>query len=352
MRTKRTASLDVLAARLVPLAMGPGTGQEPEPAPTEIQLIPAGWVETETQGRFLLDAEAVLLIQQAFDRSGRQLVLDYEHQTLTGEEAPAAGWITALVDKGEAGLWGTVSWTPRGAEYVRNREYRYLSPVVLVRQVDRRAVQLHSVALTNTPEIRHLLPLVAKASPVTHHPSLEEEEDPMREQLIEMLKLTAEADDAAILAAVTALATRPPALDPQVVEALSLKADATVSEAVATIHALKQAQTAAPTAAALQTELTALKAQLAARAADEVVAQALKDGKLTPAQEEWAKAYARRDLAGFQVFIAKAPVVVPQGTVTTPKEQTDPSAALDDAQRSLNRLLGVSDEAFKKYATA
>lgn len=347
--SKQARDMDVLAARLVPLSAESGAAMPP----TEIQLIPAGWVETETRGRFLLDAEAIRAIQDAFSTSGRQLVLDYEHQTLTGEEAPAAGWITQLLDKGEAGLWGAVSWTPRGADYVRNREYRYLSPVVLVRQSDRRAVQLHSVALTNTPEIRHLRPLVAKAAcsyPLAAHSahSHSHEEEPMREQLITLLTMKQDATDEEILAALTARLT--PHVPSAVVEALSLQADATVSEAVATIHALKQAQATAPTVAALQAELTALKQQLASREADEAVARALEAGKLTPAQEEWAKAYARRDPAGFEVFIAKAPVVVPPGMVASPMRPPDPHAALDDAQRRVNRLLGVSDESFQRYA--
>ena len=39
------------------------------------------------------------------------------------------------------------------AQYLENKEYRYLSPVVNVRKADNKAVGLHSLALTNTPAI-------------------------------------------------------------------------------------------------------------------------------------------------------------------------------------------------------
>lgn len=353
-RSPRLTPLDTICGPCRALAL---THVEGEAHPGEvsglIQLLPAGWVETETKGRFLVDQEAVQAIVAAFAESGRQLVIDYEHQSLTGQEAPAAGWITALEDRGPEGLWARVEWTERARQYLSHREYRYLSPVVLVRQSDKRAVALHSVALTNTPEIRRLLPLVAKTA-IGHQPTvITHKEDRMRKDLIELLKLKAEATDEDILSALAARLT--PHVPQEIAEALSLEAGASVSEAVATIHALKQSsaqQTAqSEQLTALQAELTALKQQLAAREADEAVAQALKDGKLTPAQAEWAKTYALRDPAGFALFAAKAPVVVPLGTVTTPLTQSL-SAGLDDTQRSLNRMLGISDETFQKYAEA
>ena len=53
-----------------------------------------------------------------------------------------------------------MQWTDRAKEYLRNREYRYLSPVVLVRKNDGRAVQLLGAALTNLPAIDGMAPVV------------------------------------------------------------------------------------------------------------------------------------------------------------------------------------------------
>ena len=90
----------------------------------------------------------------------------------------------------------------------------------------------------------------------------------------------------------------------EVFDALGLEETVQRSEVVATIHALKQKPD-------LTREVAALKARLAERERDELVAAALKDGKITPAQKEWAEKYAVQDPEGFRFFIAKAPQVVP-----------------------------------------
>lgn len=60
-------------------------------------------------------------------------------------------------------------------------------------------------------------------------------------------------------------------------------------------------------------ELAALKQQIAKKDADEAVALALKDGKISAAQKEWASQYALKDPEGFSGFLEKASPVVPMG---------------------------------------
>ncbi|MDI6616119.1 MAG: phage protease, partial [Syntrophaceae bacterium] len=73
--------------------------------PDEIQAIPYG-VEIQTpKGPFTLDEENAPIIIREFERQKNQMVIDYEHQTLSGAEAPAAGWIIKLIDKGRDGIW-------------------------------------------------------------------------------------------------------------------------------------------------------------------------------------------------------------------------------------------------------
>ena len=60
----------------------------------------------------------------------------------------------------DGNIVAVVEWTPRGAEYLKNKEYRYLSPVVNVRKMDNKAIGLHSLALTNTPAIENMTPIV------------------------------------------------------------------------------------------------------------------------------------------------------------------------------------------------
>lgn len=87
------------------------------------------------------------------------LVIDYEHQTLSDVQAPAAGWIKDLYP-GEDALMARVEWTKKGREYIANKEYRYLSPVVLVKKADQHAAVFHSAALTNTPAITGMFAII------------------------------------------------------------------------------------------------------------------------------------------------------------------------------------------------
>lgn len=128
-----------------------GQGVELSGVPTEIKILPLGRVHSQ-KGDFNVDDESFELIRKQFKDRKLDLVIDYEHQTLSDVQAPAGGWIKDLY-KGEDAIIAKVEWTPKAAEYLKNKEYRYLSPVVLVRKRDQKATAIHSVALTNTPAI-------------------------------------------------------------------------------------------------------------------------------------------------------------------------------------------------------
>lgn len=101
-----------------------------------------------------------------FERVGRKLAVDYEHQSLdaaarTDGLRPAAGWIGGLEVR-EDGLWATnVQWTSRAAELLRSGEYRYFSPVIYWTDESYSDVAaLGPVALTNDPAL-HKVPALA-----------------------------------------------------------------------------------------------------------------------------------------------------------------------------------------------
>ena len=138
----------------------PVPGGEP---PRELRVFPFGRVET-TKGVFLFDQEAARRVMQAWRDYGNRLSIDYEHQALepvANGPVPAAGWFDLEVR--EDGLWAVnVEWTPRAAELLRNREYRYFSPAFYVDE-EGRIVELINLALTNIPATKRMEPLVAKA---------------------------------------------------------------------------------------------------------------------------------------------------------------------------------------------
>lgn len=126
--------------------------------PVYIKILPFGYVSSE-KGDFIVDKESFHMIKEHMEQRKLDIVIDYEHQTLKDIEAPAGGWIKELVLKSD-GIFAKVEWTEKAKGYLRNKEYRYLSPVVLVRKKDHKASQLHSVALTNTPAINGMMPIV------------------------------------------------------------------------------------------------------------------------------------------------------------------------------------------------
>ncbi|MPN11937.1 hypothetical protein SDC9_159246 [bioreactor metagenome] len=96
-------------------------------------------------------------------------------------------------------------------------------------------------------------------------------------------------------------------------------------------------------------ELKALKVQNAETAADTAVTLALKAGKITPAQKEWAKSYALTDAKGFASFVEKAPQVVPMGSIELEDTKALKGDQLDEATLLACKQLGVTPEDVKKY---
>jgi len=131
-------------------------------APSDFQVFPYGEIDIEGDPVALLDGESMERIIETFDRRGNDMVIDYEHQTLKDVKAPAAGWIRKLINKGKEGLWAIVEWTEEAAKLLKNREYRYFSPVFGISKNGRKIIQLHNLGLTNFPKLNNLRPIIAK----------------------------------------------------------------------------------------------------------------------------------------------------------------------------------------------
>src|SRR5512139_4138080 len=135
---------------------------DPSALPEWIRLLPLGQVElSDSREPFEVDAASLAAMVAAFRSRGVDLVIDYEHQSLQGERAPAAGWIKDLEARPD-GLWARVEWTRQARQYLLSKEYRYFSPVLRLDPATRRPTALMHLGLTNVPAIKHLPPLVAK----------------------------------------------------------------------------------------------------------------------------------------------------------------------------------------------
>ena len=336
------------------LTVRPLSGIDLSGVPEVIRVLPKGHVSS-TKGDFEVDDRDIAGIIRQFKARRLDLVIDYEHQTLSDVQAPAAGWIKDLYP-GEDALMARVEWTPKGREYIANKEYRYLSPVVLVKKADQHAAVFHSAALTNTPAITGMFAIINSDAL-----SIEEEEDPRMElsALIELLGLeegTAEEDVLKRIKELTQQAAEEgqggqegkegPAKEgtqlvanKTVLDLLGLPEDARTEDVTARIMAFKAGDSA------LQRRVAELEKQAASQKAEELVGLAMKDGKLSPAQKEWAVAYALSDPKGFAKFVEKAPVVVPMGKTAFAADERKQ----DGVDWRILKNQGVTEEDLKKY---
>ena len=137
----------------------------------EIMLSPWGDVKS-TKGNFVVDDESAKLILDEFAKGKKPIPIDYEHTTLGGNystpsgAAPAAGWIMEILAKAGQGIFAVVKWNEAARAMIQADEYRYLSPVLMVRKDDRKAVAVTSAALTNTPAIVDMERVAAKDNDV------------------------------------------------------------------------------------------------------------------------------------------------------------------------------------------
>lgn len=326
-----------------------------EGVPEEIKILPLGHVHSQ-KGDFEVDDESVQLIRKEFKSRKLDLVIDYEHQTLKDVQAPAGGWIEDIY-KGEDAVIAKVRWTDKAKEYLKNREYRYLSPVVIVRKKDRKAAAIHSVALTNTPAIDGMFALV-NAIDITNYEENKEEKQMDLKKLAALLGLpetaTEEDVEKALAAAKAAMEANKdddgkkeggdagetvPVANSVVLSLLGLEADAKTEDVATAIMTLK--------AGTGSEEILALREELRERNAEDMVQMALKEGKITAAQKEWAKAYALSDKKGFKSFVDKAPVVVPQGRMELKDAPEDGKA--QDFDMEILKNCGISKEDAEKY---
>ena len=122
-------------------------------------ITPLGeFVGSSTDGKptkEIIDEESI--IQMA--RQTEELLLDRDHASMRSQDernTKAYGWISglkAIVGLGDMdGLYGTIKWTPDGIQLVKERAYRFLSPVFEL-DGDGRAIKLVNVALTNRPAL-------------------------------------------------------------------------------------------------------------------------------------------------------------------------------------------------------
>jgi len=232
----------------------------------------AGEWHGHPSGSFKITLEDLKQIKDNFDNSKQELiVIDYEHQTLYGTEAPAAGWVHKLEIEGDK-LMAYLQWTEKAAEYIKKGEYKYVSPVYVFETYDKETnaysgITLHSVALTNTPFLDELGEVYANKKTQKEENMGKETENnqPGKQEQTTQTPATTENNSAHEQNPGTA----------------------------------QEEQSTASTQNNEASEVEKLKEQLAETKVDAAIAA----NKITGDQRSWAIKYCKADLEGFEEFL-------------------------------------------------
>jgi phage I-like protein len=258
-----------------------------------------------------------------------------------GDLAPAYAWIEGIEAR-EAGIYGLLTFTERGAQAVAAREYRYLSPVFSFDPQSKEIQRVDSAALVNTPNFALALNRAVAAESESDNLAEAKTMDLLAE-LRTALNLKSDADEPAVVDAVKqqtadlATARNRPA-DTPALDKFVPRAD---------YDALEQAKNAAETQLAERD-----RADHTAKV-EAAIAAAKAAGKITPATEAYHRANCRtaEGLAAFEQYVTAAPEIGGDAGLAG-KTPGQASGALTDDEKAACRAMGVAEETFKERRDA
>lgn len=267
-------------------------------------------------GMQVIDNGAVERIMDQFSKWERDIVVDYQHESLKEcGRAPAAGWVkakTAAVTKN--GIEAVIEWTGEAREMIESKNYLYLSPVF--EKEEGVIARLFNLGLTNNPNIQAMAPLVNQS---TNQEILMENKSKEQSLADNPEQAVQAPENAPTLASLLG----------DVVALLGLTPDAGDEEVITRIKEL-----AKETASKRQSEIETL------------VNDAVSAGKLRPSLSDWAANLARSNPGSFNTFLVNSGPSAPLGGVMTGGNRARPR--LSESESSVCRLLGLDE---KEYLT-
>ena len=323
---------------------------ENEVPPKSFLLCPYGeqhYTKDGKENAFSFSPESADRVIREFHSRARDLVIDYEHQTLTGEKAPAAGWIGDL-EKTEEGLVAKVNyWTDAAADLLQKREYRYFSPTFLMSGNE--VAALHSVALTNHPAMHGVTALAAKDTAIINQPenpgktkgnTMNKTELALRKLLGDHALALSDETDSLTAARIEALAEELP----------ELREKKNIAEEIRKLLGVPETAGRDEILAALKAELEKtekLEADAEEAKKDLVLSDALAKNKITAAEKS---VLAKLDLATLNDLVnAKTEnSAVPGKNLPEPdkKNAGEKTAALTDEEKKIALSMGLTEEEF------
>lgn len=307
-------------------------------------------------------AQQVIAATKAF-LNGVDMLVNYDHQSEfsavpgVGGQAKAAGWIKPdTLEVGADGIYVEAEWTEPAEAALNAREYRYYSPHFRAARVTGDLTRIVNVGLTNSPNIEVSALASQEADDLNEGSSMNMIAKMLSATALNALGLTAESDDQAAMMAIDKMCTGKSG-DGMVMASIRTKLKlADNADETAVLAAIDTAATPAdpdPAKFVPIDVVSAMQAQLGALQEDKVLAcvdGAIEEGKLTPAQRDWALKLGKQDIAELNNFLASAPAF--QGGVRIEGTPETRKTALTEDEAAICSMLNVSPEDYLKIRNA
>lgn len=232
----------------------------------EIKVAVIGKWKGHHAGQFEIDQTDLEQMVDNFKHSGLSIPIDYEHESLENKKAPAIGWVDKLYIKDNA-LYALPKWNDEARELIKNKQYKYISPVFVFNSKDAVSgkgigTTLQSIALTNTPFLAELGEISLKNLIKNHNKGENMELEELQKAKTEL-------------------------------EAKLNELQSTNAELVKENEELKTKVA----------ELEAKISELEGENAEELVENSIKQGLVANSQKPWALNYAKSNRAGFKEYL-------------------------------------------------
>ena len=317
-----------------------------EEAPDWIRLLQTGEYLSHPDGAHEVTQQHLEEIVENFGRTEVDLLVDKDHDSLYRGDTRAAGWIMEMEirDDGLYGRWP--EWTPWGEELVGSREYRYLSPVYSLTSKAKdgtaQGARMHSVSLTNVPYMdTGEVDAVSSPARTDDSPSDTTDTDPdrpmERDKLIDLLDLDGDATDEEIEEALQELKDESDESDPSAGDepdeddGSEPDDDSAGGDGGGDDASAEEDDLEAKVNSMLE-QLQELKEGQEEDRAEELVDEAVADGKVLPSEKDvWANS-ARRDFEGTKEKLdaKEEGEALPEDTIVNSSARPDASASSEN----------------------
>lgn len=330
----------------------PGVIRDENGVPVEWTLLRIGTNPICQEGRdgsLVLSAEAMRQIMEYHTKKGELIPIDSEHYLyeLANQKKLDEGETLKLFPGGVAAMgFGTlalsgedlrikVKWNPPAYEMLKEKIYKYFSPVI--RGLENGPLRVTSVAMTNTPAINNLDALAASANTVSDLSDRSDQSDRKgnMSKLEEALKRLTGRDSIALGGETSeeekdklaCEVEEKASLIEQVKQLLGLEGDATLD---AVIAALKAETEKAKSADEKQAQIDELAASAEKKAHADLIARGRAERKIVDADMEYVNSL---DSKALSAYLDHAAPKFPAPLEHKPSERTSDAVALSAIDR-------------------